>query len=218
MATAASKMTLEERVEALSETHGQLVELGDIAGIVASLMQTMDGDVTMADLHLRDEIGDLVAYIERAKVEIASLQPHNLSKQKIPDASDELDAIVAATEDAAGKIMDAAEEIEMLAAKSRGKMAERLGEVATKIYEASSFQDITGQRVTKVVQTLRHLEEKLATLAEAIGDRSLEPPEDVVTDENGNVVNEKALLHGPQLPEEANSQDEIDALLASFDD
>lgn len=218
MATPATKMTLEERVEALSQEFGGTVDLGDIAGVVASLMQTMTGEVTLADLTLRDEIGDLVRYIENAKAELASLHPHNLSKQKIPDASDELDAIVAATEEAAGTIMDAAEEIEALAAKSRGKTAEALARIATRIYEASSFQDITGQRVTKVVETLRHLESKLAALADVIGDHSLEAPVEVITDDDGMVVNDDALLHGPQLPEEANSQEDIDALLASFDE
>ncbi len=211
-------MTLEERVEALSEEHGETVAIGDIAGIVTSLMQSMNGEVTLADLTLREEIGDLVGYIERAKTELSALGPHNLSKQRIPDASDELDAIVAATEDAAGKIMDAADEIEGLAARSKGKTADSLAAIATKIYEASSFQDITGQRVTKVVETLRHLESKLAMLAEAIGDQALDEPEAVITDDSGAVINEAALLHGPQLVEEANSQDDIDALLASFDD
>lgn len=217
MASKAPKMTLEERVEALCGEHGNGVHVHDIASVVASLMQTMEGQVTLSDLSFQDELKDLIDYIERARGEIAALQPRSLSMTRIPDASDELDAIVAATEDAAGKIMDAAEEIEDLASNSPPETAEKLEGIATKIYEASSFQDITGQRVTKVVQTLKHLEEKLATLAEAIGDNFIEEAEDILTDANGTIVNESALLHGPQLPDAANSQDEIDALLASFD-
>ena len=217
MASKAAKMTLEDRVEALCDEYDHGVNVHDIAGVVASLMQTMEGQVTLSELGFQDELRDLVDYIDRARGEIAALQPRSLSVTCIPDASDELDAIVAATEDAAGKIMDAAEEIENLASGSAPETAERLGGIATKIYEASSFQDITGQRVTKVVQTLKHLEEKLATLAEAIGDNFVEDAEDVRTDANGAIIKESALLHGPQLPEAANSQDEIDALLASFD-
>lgn len=218
MSTAVTRMTLEDRVEALSGEYGNQVELGDVAGIVVSLIQSMDGDVSIRDLSLRDELRDLVQYIDRTKIELAALQPHNLSAERIPNASDELDAIVAATEQAADTIMDAAEELETMAAASSGETATQLGDIATRIYEASSFQDITGQRVTKVVETLKHLEEKLATLAQVIGDDSASGAEESALDDNGNVVNEKALLHGPQLAEVANSQDDIDALLASFDD
>lgn len=218
MTVAAQKLTLEQRVEALCTEHEDGLDAQEVAGVVASLMQTMEGEVTLADLSFREELGDLVEYIDRAREEIAALNPHSLSQKKIPDASDELDAIVLATEEAAGQIMDAAEEIETLAAKSRGKTAEKLGEIATQIYEASSFQDITGQRVTKVVRTLKHLEEKLGLLAVAIGDSRIEDDPEIEKDDDGNIVNDSSLLHGPQMADAANSQDQIDALLASFDD
>ena len=210
-------VSLEARIEALAEETGGKVDVADIAGIVTSLLMTMDGDVTLMNLHLQDEIRQLVDYIEAAKTELHGLQPQNMSQSQIPAASDELDAVVAATEDAAGKIMDAAEEIQAIAATADQAIRDSLEAVAARIYEASSFQDITGQRVTKVVRTLQILEERLSALAVAIGDTHVDAPEEVQYDEHGNVINEKALLHGPQLPTAANNQDDIDALLASFD-
>ncbi len=40
----------------------------------------------------------------------------------------------------------------------------------TQVYEACNFQDITGQRITKVVNTLKHIEEKVEALVSAFGD------------------------------------------------
>ena len=178
---------------------------------------TPDDGAAPALWRMRNEITELVGCIEAAKAELHGLQPHSLSKRKIPDASDELEAIVQETELAAGKVMDAAEEIGALAQKSDGEMAALLADIVTRLYEASSFQDITGQRITKVVATLRQLEERLSHLAEAIGDTHIEAAAEIRRDETGEVVNAKALLHGPQLSQTANAQDDIDAILASFD-
>ena len=176
-----------------------------------------EDSASLALWRMRDEVAQLVGCIEAAKAELHGLQPQTLSKRKIPDASDELEAIVQETELAAGKVMDAAEEISALAQKSHGEIAAALADIVTRLYEASSFQDITGQRITKVVATLRQLEERLSHLAEAIGDTHIETAPEIRRNESGEVVDSKALLHGPQLPQAATAQDDIDALLASFD-
>lgn len=215
--TQSQSLALEQRVEALAEQTGGQVPVGDIAGVVTSLMQSLRGGLSLEQLQLRADVRQLVAYVESAKTELNALRPHSLSRQDIPDASQQLDAIVAATEEAASKMMDAAEEIQALSADTDEAITERMADIATRIYEASSFQDITGQRITKVVRILQHLEEKLAALALSLGDDRLEERERSPFDEAGRVVDDAALLHGPELPEAANSQDDIDALLASFD-
>ena len=91
----------------------------------------------------------------------------------------------------------------------------RLGTIVVKVYEACSFQDITGQRITKVVKALHHIEGRIDALLAVFGAEHLAsgepaqdaPPTDVAA----------SLLNGPQLPESANSQADIDALMASFD-
>lgn len=208
-------LALEQRVEALAEQTGGQVSVGDIAGVVTSLMQSLRGGLSLDQLQLRDDVRQLVAYVEGARTELGALRPHALSRQDIPDAADELDAIVAATEEAAGKMMDAAEEIQALSAGADEAITERMAGIATRIYEASTFQDITGQRITKVVRILQHLEEKLAALARSVGDDRLEPRESA--NPTAARADGAVLLHGPELPQAANSQDAIDALLASFD-
>lgn len=217
----AQVLALEDRVEALVAQTGGQVDVGDVAGVVTSIMQSWQGSFSLHELHVRDEIRELMSYVEGAKRELCELRPRKLSSRDIPDASTQLDAIVAATEEAAEKMMDVAEEIEALASAggaANDEILPRMSDIATRIYEASSFQDITGQRIGKVLRILQHLEEKLGALAETLGDDHMDDePASIFDAATGESDDPRAFLHGPQLPTEANSQDDIDALLASFD-
>jgi len=203
----------DDKVTALTAERGETVRIAEVAEIVGALMHSLNGDLTAAKMRLSQELGELVEYINQARAEMAALKPEEIRFQHIPQATDQLDAVVEATAAATGAILDAAEEIERLAPELAPDMAERIGTIATKIYEASNFQDLTGQRISKVVKTLHHIEERITSLARALGHQGA----------NGNDAvaapapkDDTTLLNGPQLPQHANSQAEIDALLASF--
>lgn len=201
------------RVAELRAERGDKVAIDEIADVVESLMATLEGDLSAIDLKVQRELAELVDYIQKAKEEIAAIQPAEIREHHIPAATDELDAVVRATEEATQTILDSAETLTGLAESVGGETAEKIMGVVTRIFEASNFQDITGQRITKVVKTLRHIEAKVAALARAFGHdvgETVAPPDE---QRSGDA----ALLNGPQLPQKANSQDDIDALLASFD-
>ena len=64
------------------------------------------------------------------------------------------------------------------------------------IFEACTFQDITGQRISKVVGTLRYIDERVSSFIE-----HLRIPEDLdaVVDETEEERRQRELiLHGPQ--------------------
>jgi chemotaxis protein CheZ len=204
------------RAEEIRAQRGDSVEISEVAEVVKSLMQTMDGDLTSLDVKLYREISQLADYVQNAKQEIAEIQPEHLRDEKIPMATDELDAIVQSTEEATGKILDAAEVLENISERMEGEDAEKIVDVVTNIYEACNFQDLTGQRITKVVSALKHIEEELDKLTKVFGDeikqtviKSQRKPKDERADAH--------LLNGPQMADQAATQDEIDALLASFD-
>ena len=127
--------------------------------------------------------------------------------------ADELDAIVGATERATNDILDAAEKLENLAGELPPEVGQGLTEATTMIYEACNFQDITGQRITKVVKALKHIEEKVEALVDAFGDefRGSKAPA-APDDKAGASVTDEDLLNGPQLPQKAHDQASIDAL------
>ena len=91
-----------------------------------------------------------------------------------------------------------------------GALGDALTIEVTKIYEACSFQDITGQRIKKVVDTLTHIEQRLERFASVMGveDAELEETlEDKRKREN--------LLNGPALNGPEVAQDDIDALFGT---
>ena len=191
----------------------------EITEIVRRIVDSLEGDLTKSDLRLYRELEDLATYIAGARQEITALRADKINSQHIPRATDELDAIVAATEDATHRIMEAAEQIEGVAPELSQPHGDMVSNAVTNIYEACGFQDITGQRISKVVNTLRHIERKIEQLVAAFGDeieayRAANPDADADAAESDE---EKALLQGPQLDGEGQSQAEIDALLASFD-
>ncbi|HUH84441.1 MAG TPA: protein phosphatase CheZ [Stellaceae bacterium] len=206
---------LRRKIEALGPKGQITVEAEDVAGVVEAVVASLSGDMSVADLKLYRELEQLAQYIQVAKREIAEIRPHEIS-ERIPAATDELDAVVDHTAEATGTILDAAESIEKASAGLPRESADLLAAAVTRIYEACNFQDVTGQRITKVVTTLKYIEQKIDALLAAFGDgindglKKASPPPAPV-DEHA------MLLHGPALPKEANNQADIDAILASFD-
>ncbi|MCB9988745.1 MAG: protein phosphatase CheZ [Rhodospirillales bacterium] len=160
---------------------------------------------------LFEQLRELKDIVEDARREISVANPSEIQSKHIPSASDELDAVVAATEKATGTIMDSCEAIQGHLDEMSAETAGVVEEHVTKIYEACSFQDITGQRISKVINSLKAIDEKVTALLNIFGH---EPASETVEDE---VQGDAALLNGPQMPDQAISQDEIDRLLAEFD-
>jgi chemotaxis protein CheZ len=205
--------SLDERMINVRQKFGDSISVNAIGTIVDDVMHSVKGDLVLAELHFQDELRELISFIEKTKAEISHIKPKHLSETRLPDASNHLDEVVEATAVAAETIMDAAEEVSAIAEDLEGDVKERLEAASMKIFEASSFQDITGQRVTKVVETLKYLEIKLGELAKSIDDADHDEDAHLSDDERHH----KDLLAGPQLTDTANDQDAIDALFDDFD-
>lgn len=168
------------------------------------------GRRTLQDRGLFDELTRLARFIEAAKRDIAALHPDDIRQKHLPTAADELDAIVTATADATGAILDAAEKLTAIA-EGTPSASSQITEQVTRIFEACTFQDITGQRITKVVKTLKQIELKVTELVQAFGDAPSLAMAPHIRRAKA-VDQEAALLNGPQLPAEAASQSDIDVL------
>jgi chemotaxis protein CheZ len=119
---------------------------------------------------------------------------------QMPDAALHLNDVLKATEEATTVILDAAIAIGALvdsnAMSDEGKKL--VADQLSRIYEASSFQDISGQRIKKVLQHLNALEGQLLRLSEtASGQAVASKPAD-------------PHLHGPALAGSAPSQSDVD--------
>jgi chemotaxis protein CheZ len=182
-----------------------------ISQVVEAVLRSLSGGLSMASFKLYRELEELAEFIQSARREIAQIEPQDICARQIPMATDELDAVVGATADATGAILGAVEAIERCAGEMPGETAAAVGEAVTRIYEACTFQDITGQRITKVVATLQRIEERIGVLLAAFGG-DLGAPLGAAPDSEV-----ASLRNGPQLPGNANDQDAVDAILASFD-
>ena len=183
-----------------------------VTDVVHAVLTTMSGDLSAQETSLLAEVEQLGRTIASAKAEIAELRVDDITHDHIPFATDELDAIVEHTATATNAILSGCETLDEVASNLSGEPAAKLQGATTRIYEACSFQDITGQRVTKVVATLKTIEEKVAQIVATFGVGS------TATEDAAEVeVGEAALLNGPQHPTVAMDQSDIDRLLASFE-
>lgn len=181
-----------------------------VAEVVQSVLDSMRGDLTSVETSLLNEVAELGQTIANARAEIAALEVDDITASHIPSATDELDAIVSHTAAATDSILEVCETLDSVAGKLEADAAGVLQDATTRIYEACSFQDITGQRITKVVATLKAIDAKvghiIATFDKRDGRAAPKP-----------LPAEESLLNGPQLPANAMDQSDIDKLLASFD-
>jgi chemotaxis protein CheZ len=181
--------------------------------VVRAVLTTMSHDLTTKETSLLHEVEELGRTITLAKSEIAALKVDDITGHDIPFATDELDAIVDHTAHATNAILESCEMLDEVSATVSGEAATKLQAATTKIYEACSFQDITGQRITKVVSTLKTIEAKVAHIVNTFG-ASATKSSPLATD---HIATDADLLNGPQLPAQAMDQSDIDALLASFE-
>jgi chemotaxis protein CheZ len=163
-------------------------------------------------------LAELVAMSEaiaRTRREIAQITPARKLDAHLTNATEELDNVVGATEAATSEILQAAEEIQEVAwtLRERGnevELCDMLDQRATEIYTACSFQDITGQRTAKVVQTLRFIEQRINAMIEIWGVDDIVPRLAAI---ESMAEEDQHLLDGPQRGGHALKQDDVDLML-----
>ena len=166
---------------------------------------------------LKSEMFGLFRYMQRVRQEIAAIHNPHDSEHRFESMGDQLDAIVEATEEATNTIMEAVEANEEILDGLRAEFTEesqiakldKVTENVSRIYEACSFQDITGQRITKVVRSLSYVEQRVNSIIEVWGEEEIAGIEVIPDHEK---TEDEKLLEGPQRKEVAISQDDIDKL------
>ena len=192
----------------------------DLVGeVVHTVLSTMRGDLSANEASLLAEIEELASTVANARAEIVALGADDINESHIPSATDELDAIVAHTATATDSILECCEKIDTITPRLTPEDAALMQAVVTSIYEACSFQDITGQRITKVVATLKAIEAKVGNIIDVFQPHAASERVEAASVARSEPAAEPAsgLLNGPQLPVNAMDQSDIDALLASFD-
>jgi chemotaxis protein CheZ len=187
-----------------------LVDVVHLAEITAESLQTF---FETMDSAVYRELREIAEYISSMRQEIGALQVNELKHTRIPAAGLELDAIVRATEKATNTIMGSAETV-MAADTSDAEAFKALVDAKMlDIFEACSFQDITGQRIAKVVETLEHIEARVSRFAAAVHTKDMAG---ALTDHEREreTRKQKLMLNGPQFEGQGIAQNEVDQLFS----
>jgi chemotaxis protein CheZ len=128
----------------------------------------------------------------------------------IPDAALHLRDVLKTTEDATMTILNSANDIvsEVSSLKNAEKTQGVVMENIAKIIESCSFQDISGQRIKRVLRLIDDLQSQLIKLSQG------NAASVVHAVESHKKKSEASLLNGPQLSAHAPSQSEVDNMFA----
>jgi chemotaxis protein CheZ len=169
---------------------------------------------------LKVELDLIYDAINRTKREIAVLHGKSFSGEEMARVNGELGAVVGGTEEATQQILEAAESIDQSASAlmkvnspdQQKLLSEEIQEKVVSIFEACNFQDLTGQRIKKVMTTMKFIENHITVMMDIWGgvDAIKAHAPAIVDTREGD----DKLLNGPKLDDDPGhaSQDDIDAL------
>jgi len=208
------------RAQMASPGHGATTaSVGAAVADAQALLETYRAQIEQCE-KLKVELDLIHDAINRTKREIAVLHGKSFDGNEMAKVTGELGAVVGGTEQATQQILEAAESIDQ-AASALAKvtspdqqkiLSEEIQERVISIFEACNFQDLTGQRISKVMATMKFIENHITIMMDIWGGvdaiRAHVPP--MADDREGNA----RLLNGPKLDGDAGhaSQNDIDAL------
>ncbi|MEA2869029.1 MAG: chemotaxis protein CheZ [Bradyrhizobium sp.] len=184
-----------------------------------ALLETYRAQIEQCE-KLKVELDLIYDAISRTKREIAVLHGKSFNGEEMARVNGELGAVVGGTEEATQQILEAAESIDQ-AASAMSKvnspdqqklLSEEIQERVVSIFEACNFQDLTGQRIKKVMTTMKFIENHITIMMDIWGgvDAIKAHAPAIVDTREGD----EKLLNGPKLADDVGhaSQDDIDAL------
>ena len=184
-----------------------------------ALLETYRAQIEQCE-KLKVELDLIYDAISRTKREIAVLHGKSFNGEEMARVNGELGAVVGGTEEATQQILEAAEAIDQAASAltkvnspdQQKLLSEEIQERVVSIFEACNFQDLTGQRIKKVMTTMKFIENHITVMMDIWGGvdaiKAHAPP--IVDTREGD----EKLLNGPKLADDVGhaSQDDIDAL------
>lgn len=205
------KKKLLNHFERLCSEKGSKIQINDISPVIEGFIDVIENAINDNNRNIYDELKQIADNIRKLREDITSINPENLAEHHIPGATVELGEVVKSVEEAANIILDTTEAIQNVAASLADKnIQNQIMEHTTKIFEACNFQDLTGQRIKKVMTTLEYIEKAVHKIL------SLPIAKLGKSQKNSNEGQQDSLLNGPQISGQAPSQDDIDKLFDSL--
>src|ERR1700743_2169090 len=168
-----------------------------------ALIETYRAQIEQCE-KLKVELDLIHDAIGRTKREISLLHRTSFNGEEMARVNGELGAVVGGTEEATQQILEAAESIDQAATAltkvnspdQQKLISEEIQERVVSIFEACNFQDLTGQRINKVMNTMKFIENHITVMMDIWGGvdeiKACAPP---IVDEREDAK----LLNGPKL-------------------
>lgn len=207
----ASTQDLDRIVALLKEKRAEEITPLDVVALAEVAAESLQSFFGAMDATIYRELREIADYIAAMRKEISALQVNELKETRIPAAGEQLNAIVKATEEATNTIMECAESVMAADARDAETFKSLVDDKMLVIFEACSFQDITGQRIAKVVETLEHIERRVARFAAAVNTTDVAGYADEFEQARAE-RSQGLLLNGPQLKDEGIDQNQVDSL------
>lgn len=150
------------------------LQLNDVLGVTEVMALCLRDLFATDDTPIFSSAVMLAAYVRGARERLKTVRPGSLRDEHLPLAREELEAIVAHTEEATNTIMELAETM-MGLDPEESTYAETINDNLMQIFEACSFQDITGQRAGKVADTITATSDQISVVAAVLGSAHDEP-------------------------------------------
>src|SRR3954452_24952376 len=206
--------------------HGLSADIGNIgvsisreASEALKLLETDRAQIEQCE-KLKVELDLIHDAISRTKREIAVLHGNSFNGEEMAKVNGELGAVVGGTERATQQILEAAESIDQAATAlarvnspdQQKVLSEEIQERVVSIFEACNFQDLTGQRINKVMTTMKFIENHITVMMDIWGGvDAIKAHAPLIADTREG---DAKLLNGPKIEGDVGhaSQDDIDAL------
>lgn len=225
--------TAEIRARRTTNDDGDAVSAADVLSALEQLGETLRGGtptglgqpapqqaptVSAEVVEVATELKELSRRIDQVKSEVGAIKHPLSDTDRIKDATSHLGTIVGDMEVATNRILEGAEQVEatlsqMLVFSGGNQEISKLNTEATaqviRMMEACSFQDVSGQRVARVLRLFDEIETHISTIIDYFGPEAFA---NIPVDEGDGADTDGVALHGPQSAGEGISQDEIDAL------
>lgn len=210
---AVPKLRCETLGNELSNVEKDEASLGEVLHLAQSSVETLKEFLNRLDTIVGNDFHQIMEKISETRDDMQLLNTKE-DVDPLSSAENELKLVVKATEDATNRIMEAAETIMTADPQDPATYHTTVESNIMEIFEACSFQDITGQRINRVVETLDFVDYRIHKIAGFLGIENEKERRDF--DETAFLERlqrkDDLILHGPQDEAEAVSQNDIDNL------
>ncbi len=212
--TECNKQTVAPVVDIKSPPIEEGASLNEVLHLAHSTVETLKTFLGHLDKTIGDDFHQIMEKIDQTREDMSQLNIKSSENCPIASAENELQMVVKATEEATNRIMESAETIMTADPSEPGSYHLVVEQNILEIFEACTFQDITGQRINRVVDTLEFVDYRIHKIASLLGleNEFGKRDFDEKTLEDKHKRKEDLMLHGPQDQQEAISQNAIDDL------